>query len=120
MRDNPRLAKVLPAALAAGLALASTAARAADFLLVNRTSEAVLSFQVAPRGGGSWSRNWLRAPLQPGDALPMTFRFADHDCWVSNRIVMESGATFMDGGNICAVSRLFVRWVGGRLRLTDY
>jgi len=92
--------------------------RRADIVLDNATGESVLSFQVAARGTGNFSRNWLSGALHPGMERNLNFRNARHDCRISHRIVMQSGATFTGETDVCRFHHLRIGRQNGRFVVT--
>ena len=60
-----------------GLVAVAQGASAADFRLVNRTNQAILTFQVeAQHQQDRYSGNWLSQPLLPGGGGPSRYQAA--------------------------------------------
>jgi len=93
-------------------------AAAADFVLVNRTNQAILAFQIEAQGQqNSYSTNWLRGPLMPGYAVAMSFRSDEHYCLIRHKMIFEGGAVRRGEVNICTATKLVV---GDNGRVTFY
>src|SRR5262245_10074297 len=93
-------------------------AAAADFVLVNRTDQTILAFQVEEQGQqSSYSPNWLQRPLRPGYEVAMSFRSAEHYCLIRHKMMFEGGAIRLGQVNICIATKLVV---GDNGRVTFY
>jgi hypothetical protein len=105
------------AALAAAMIFASATAPAMaqgrdgdDWRISFRNSSTygVTAF-ATQRANGSWSNNWLRGRVLPGQNIPMTFGDrTDTRCAVRTRVTFDNGEYFEQSINYCNKSALIV------------
>ena len=103
-----------------GLVAVAQGASAADFRLVNRTNQAILTFQVeAQHQQDRYSGNWLSQPLLPGESRAITFHSDAHPCFIRHKMRFEGGGVRIGSVDICQATRLVVGENGRVIFYTD-
>lgn len=106
--------KILVAAAAAGMLFTGSAALALtqdgddySFQLTNRSPVAITQFNTK-RSNGSWSSNWLRTQVAPGQVRAMRFNTGDDRCEVVTRVTFADESYFEDTVNYCGANAISV------------
>lgn len=96
-----------------GAMFAGTAASANDgddftFNLINKSSVPAIQFFTA-RKDGSWSRDWLKTPIESGETRKLSFYDkTDQRCEVRTRVVFGDASEFDTKVDYCGKSAVVV------------
>ena len=99
-----RIAFGLGLVFAAAVTQPSLAGDHWKFQVVNKSQTAAIEFRT--QQDGTWSSNWIKDRIEPGDTFNMDFGTDKGDCTVRTQIRFTDGTYFDADVDYCKVSTL--------------